>query len=511
MSASSSQTGFVPLSMTPPDAADDRHEPASPGEIVPEKLPFRLTRFLAWVSLVLILASSLFLAFFIGNFARETLLVRQQDYSLLLGGNLNHQIARRFVVPTMLAFGRIALRQPLQYRLLDEVVQDTIKGLQIDTLRIYGTDKVVNYSLDRSELGRGDMTPSSMTQALDTGKPVFETLSSMSLLKAMFMLDMADRAFLLRMSFPLSVQLPGEPEEEGESLIVGVVEVTKDITGDYETVIRFQWVILALCLGSSVVLFCLLQMFIVRAERILSERMARTRRLEAELHENERLVSMGRVIASIAHEIRNPLGIIRSSAELLLRRSSELDDANRRLLGAMYDESRRLSQTVNDFLDYARPRVPRQDLVDLNQVVDQVLGFLEGELRRSETAVSRQTPEVMVVHGDKDLLYRAIYNVVSNALQAMGSGGTLHILGRRLGEGQLELSFRDSGPGFDPAGLEHALDPFFTTKDHGTGLGLPIVNTIITGHGGQLHISNAPAPESGAVIAMILPLARDAS
>ena len=117
----------------------------------------------------------------------------------------------------------------------------------------------------------------------------------------------------------------------------------------------------------------------------------------------------------------------------------------------------------------------------------------------------------MVVHGDKDLLYRAIYNVVSNALQAMGSGGTLHILGRRLGEGQLELSFRDSGPGFDPAGLEHALDPFFTTKDHGTGLGLPIVNTIIIGHGGQLHISNAPAPESGAVIAMILPLARDAS
>ena len=498
--------------MNPPEPAGEPNEAVSPGRSLPEKLPFRLTRFLAWVSLVLILASSLFLAFFIGNFARETLLVRQQDYSLLLGGNLNHQIARRFVVPTMLAFGRIALRQPLQYRLLDEVVQDTIKGLQIDTLRIYGTDNVVNYSLDRDELGRGDMTPPSMMQALDTGKPVFETLSSMSLLKAMFMLDMADRAFLLRMSFPLSVQLPREREsEEEESFIVGVVEVTKDITGDYETVIRFQWVILALCLGSSAVLFCLLQMFIVRAERILSERMARTRRLEAELHENERLVSMGRVIASIAHEIRNPLGIIRSSAELLLRRSSELDTANKRLLGAMYDESRRLSQTVNDFLDYARPRVPKQDLVDLNQVVDQVLGFLEGELRRSETEVSRQTPEVMLIHGDKDLLYRAVYNVVSNALQAMGTGGTLHILGRKLGEGQLELSFRDSGPGFDAAGLEHALDPFFTTKDHGTGLGLPIVNTIVTGHGGQLHVSNAPDPEGGAVIAMLLPLAKDAS
>ncbi len=475
----------------------------------PESLPFRLVRFLAWVSLILIFASSLFLAFFIGNSARETLLIRQQNYSLLLGGNLNHQIARRFVIPTIMAFGRIALRQPMQYRLLDEVVSDTIRGLHVKSLRIYGADKVVNYSLDKAELGRADSVPPSMSTALESGKPIFEMLSTMSLFKAMFLPGLPPGSFTLRMSFPLSVELP-RPHDE-EEFIVGVVEVIQDITEDYKTVVRFQWFILILCLGSSAVLFGLLQMFIVRADRILAERMRRTRKLEAELHENERLASMGRVIASIAHEIRNPLGIIRSSAELLLGRTSETDAVNRRLLEAMYNESRRLSQTVNDFLDYARPRVPKKDPVEMNQVIDQAIGFLEGEFRRNNIHLERNTPPSLPTFGDKDLLYRALYNVVSNALQAMPHGGTLHLSGEVSDAEQIALTVQDSGSGFPPESLEHALDPFFTTKDHGTGLGLPIVNTIITGHGGSLKLSNAP--EDGAQVTLFLPLrpAEDAS
>lgn len=109
-----------------------------------------------------------------------------------------------------------------------------------------------------------------------------------------------------------------------------------------------------MCLLSSVVLFGLLLMLIHRAERVLAERMHRNRLLENELHSNEKLAGMGRVIASIAHEIRNPLGIIRSSAELLQRRTDKADSGTARILGAIYDESVRLSQTVNDFLDYAR-------------------------------------------------------------------------------------------------------------------------------------------------------------
>ena len=429
---------------------------------VDKGLPFGLTRFLSWISLILILASSVMLAFFIGNSARNTLLLRQQQYAMLMASNLNQQIYRRFTLPTFLAFGRIALRQSMQYQQLDDVVQSTILGLHLESLRIYGADRVVNYSINQMELGRTDITPASMERVMSSGIPFFETLSSVNMLSAMFMLKIPDGSYSLRTMFPLTVDL-GISESTGkpESLVTGVLEITQDITDDYDSVVRFQWLILATCLGSSTILFAILQFFIIKAERTLAERMSRNRKLEAELHQNEKLASMGRVIASIAHEIRNPLGIIRSSSEFLIRRTPEQEKGSpaQRILTAIFDESCRLSQIVNDFLDYARPRVPRQ---------------------RLGVECVRDTEGSLFVLGDKDLLYRAVYNILVNAYQAIGTNGTIHIRGERRDDGMIALSFHDSGPGFPPALLHKLLDPFFTTKDHGTGLGLPIVNTIIT-------------------------------
>ena len=471
-------------------------------------LPFGLTRFLSWVSLILILASSVLLAFFIGNSARNTLLLRQQQYGMLMASNLNQQIYRRFTLPTFLAFGRIALRQTMQYQQLDDVVQSTILGLHVESLRIYGADRVVNYSINPTELGRTDLTPASVERVMSSGIPYFETLSTVNMLSAMFMLKLPDGSYSLRTMFPLTVDLGiSESTGEPESLVTGVLEITQDITDDYDSVVRFQWLILATCLGSSTILFAMLQFFIAKAERTLAERMARNRKLEAELHQNEKLASMGRVIASIAHEIRNPLGIIRSSAELLIRRTPEQEkgSATQRILTAIHDESCRLSQIVNDFLDYARPRVPRQDRVDLNALLNQATGFLEGEMKRLGVDCLRDVEPSLFVLGDKDLLYRAIYNVLVNAYQAIERDGMIRVRGRRRDDGMVELSFHDSGPGFPPDLLPKLLDPFFTTKDHGTGLGLPIVNTIITAHNGRLLLTN---PEGGgAMITMLLPLA----
>lgn len=494
--------------------AQERRDQLEQGE-----LPFGLARFLSWTSFLLILASSLMLAVFIGNSARNTLIVRQQRYSLLLAENLNHQIYRRFTLPTVLTFGRVALRQPMQYERLDEVVQSTIHGLHVEILRIYGTDNIINYSLLNTEVGQADtITPAAM-QAMQTNEPVFETLSDIGMLKGMVALNLPPRSFILRTNFPLRVSWtpPDAPEgSEPETMVTGVLQLAQDITDDYDTVIRFQWLILGTCLLSSVMLFGLLQMFIVRAERILKARMTRTRKLEAELHENERLVGMGRVVASIAHEIRNPLGIIRSSAELLLRRTGETDAANRRILEATYDEACRLSQTVNDFLDYARPRAPRPHPADLNQVLDQTLCFLDSECQRVGVAIVRHTPTPLPVCGDKDQLYRAFYNIISNALQAIGGEGVIRIRGvvrddpikaedPACGSVQVvEVAIHDSGPGFDIETLPRVLDPFFTTKDQGTGLGLPIVNTIIVGHGGRVEAGNHP--EGGGLVRVILPI-----
>lgn len=466
-------------------------------------LPFGLTRFLSWISLILILASSITLAFFIGNSARNTLLLRQQEYAKLMAGNLNHQIYRRFTLPTFLAFGRIALRQPVQYQQLDEVVQSTIHGLHVEVLRIYGGDNIVNYSIDQTELGRSDLTPEAVPLAMKNGIPSFEILSQVNMLKAMFLLDLPRGSYVLRTIFPLSIEI-GTNKDTGkaESLVTGVLEIKQDITDDYDNVIRFQWLILATCLGSSTVLFGLLQFFIFKAERTLTARMLRTRKLEAELHQNEKLASMGRVIASIAHEIRNPLGIIRSSAELLLRRSEE-SGSSRRILEAVYDESCRLSQLVNDFLDYARPRVPRREVVDVSALLNQAQAFLNGELAKCGVELIRHIPSGLTVLGDKDLLYRAFYNILVNAMQAIEKDGIIRVRGQRLDDGFVELDFHDSGPGFPADVLPRLLDPFFTTKDHGTGLGLPIVNTIIASHDGRMALSNPVG--GGAKVTVILP------
>ena len=464
-------------------------------------LPLNYARTLSWLSLVVILLTSLGLSFFMSNSARQTLLTKQEDFARLLADNLNHQIFRRFALPTILAHGRIALRQSSQYEHLNEVVGSVIHGLPVERLRIYDFSRLVAFSTNKEDLGRTGLAPEGLEDVLRGGPAQVEIISAIPDWQAPFNIPLTRGTFVLRLLCPLR----GEAlEAGGEPPLMGALELTQDITDDYEQVLAFQGIIVVMCLLSSVILFALLLMLIHRSERVLAERMSRNRQLENELHSNEKLAGMGRVIASIAHEIRNPLGIIRSSAELLQRRTDKADNGTRRILDAIYDESVRLSQTVNDFLDYARPRQPRQDLVDANLVLDQALAFLEGEWHRCDVRLERDTPPGLYLLGDKDLLYRAFYNILINGQQAMNGPGVMHVSGRRE-EDEIILQFRDSGPGIDEAILPNLLDPFFTTKDGGTGLGLPIVQSIIVSHGGQLRLDNAA--EGGAVVTVILPAA----
>jgi signal transduction histidine kinase len=258
------------------------------------------------------------------------------------------------------------------------------------------------------------------------------------------------------------------------------------------------------------------------------------------LHQNEKLAGMGRVIAGIAHEIRNPLGIICSSAQFLLGRAKETDPAGANILRAIYDEGRRLSQTVTDFLDYARPKIPRQDPVDVLAVLEQSLSFLGPELSANKVQLNKTyltedggpTPGAFMLAGDKDLLYRAFYNVLINAVQAVKERPERRISleVRPAAEDDIAggsrrdfvlVAVADNGPGFGDEDLSRFLDPFYTTKPLGSGLGLPIVSSIIASHGGVLEIANRrrqgsdaenPAPDGqkivGAVVRIILPLAR---
>ena len=158
---------------------------------------------------------------------------------------------------------------------------------------------------------------------------------------------------------------------------------------------------------------------------------------------------------------------------------------------------------MNDFLDYARPRQPKQDPVDLGLVLRQILAFVEGDFARDNIVVEPKMCDHLWVLGDKDLLYRALYNVLVNGRQAMKKDGTL-VIRTFERDNWAVVEVTDSGPGFDPDTIDKLFEPFFTTKDAGTGLGLPIVRSIIESHGGSVHLSNAE--EGGARVEVLLPL-----
>jgi signal transduction histidine kinase len=470
-----------------------------------EDRPFKLVKFLSWSSLVFILGTSLFLSIFIANQARETLLEKQKNFAMLLAENVNHQIFQRFTLPTLLRFRRIELQNPEQYAQLDKVVGSTIHGLHVLSLRIFDADEVVSYASETAQVGREDLSDHLVQKSLEGGPTNFEIISDVSSLWSMFYPDLEAKSVVLRTVYTLRAErsiISGGASGQ----IMGALEFTQDITEDYATVVGFQWLITITQFLSSMLLFLILVFFIRRAARIVADRAQEQRRLERELHQSERLASMGRVVAGIAHEIRNPLGIIKSSAQLLLKKADGAgqDPGAARILQAMYDEIGRLSQTVNDFLDYARPKQPRMHPVNMALVLDQAMVFLEREFTSKGVVVARDYPAELPVLGDKDLLYRALFNILMNAVQAMEGAGTLTILGRVEG-GAVALSFTDSGPGFAPETLEKAADPFFTTKDHGTGLGLAIVATILDSHGAHLAFSNAES--GGAQVTVTFPAA----
>lgn len=466
-----------------------------------------LVKFLSWSSLALILLVNLFLSIFLSNYARQDVLSKQKEFALLLAENLNHQIYQRFTLPTVIGFGRVELSQPAQYDRLEKTVLSTIHSFHVSEVRIYDFDKRVSFSTDKELVGQTGYAGTAILESLEQGTSSFQLVSRTGMLGGILDFNPKPDSITLRTIYPLRTErslIPGNPQ----GFIMGVLEFTQDITDDYQKVVDFQRIIIGTSLASSILLFIMLRVIISRAGRINAQRIAEREQLERELQQQEKLAGMGRMVAGIAHEIRNPLGIIRSTAELLLKRNKETDGVNARLLSAIFDESKRLSKTVGDFLDYARPKTPRQDVVDLAVTLDQALTFLEAKCEELGVVVSRDYAPGLAVRGDKDLLYRAVYNVLSNALDSLAEDKekarpAVIKVAATADKDAVTLCITDSGPGFCPENKDRLLDPFFTTKDAGTGLGLAIVRNIVESHNATLTLDNAA--DAGACVTMTFP------
>ena len=489
----------TPFSYTGPATASAR--PAGS-----KQRPLRFSRHIALITLFFVLVMAVALSTYIGLEARETLFAKQKASAEIMADYLDNQIFRRFTLPTQLGFSNVDLNHPAQLRHLDEVVQSTVHGLRVERVRIFDATGMIVYSTNKEEVGNTEMASRAVLTAANFDGPLFDTDTALPSLTSIFTLPLPPNTYVLRTTVPLRIH-HRLPSAEDVGPLLSTLEFTQDITHDFENAIRFQLAVLVTTLLSVISLVLLIFFIIRRAEKAVAVRMKEEQRLLEELHQHEKLAGMGRVVASIAHEIRNPLGIIRSSAELLLKRAGDSDRITSGILTAIYDESKRLSQTVSDFLDYARPQQPRRQIVNFDATINQALAFLSHETNQNEMAIccTKKPDEAYLVQGDNDLLYRVVYNIVVNAMHASGHGGALTINLSNISSPfkGVKAVFHDSGPGFPKELLAQVLDPFFTTKDAGTGLGLPIVNSIVTSHGGSLELGNAP--EGGAVITITLP------
>ena len=246
------------------------------------------------------------------------------------------------------------------------------------------------------------------------------------------------------------------------------------------------------------------------------------RRMQQELRRNERLATLGQLSAGVAHEIRNPLAGIGTSAQVLLKRFEAGDD-RARFVQVILDEVARLDRIVTSLLQYARPRQPELHAVRLADCVQRVVGMsLENAQRNGVRVESEVAPRLNAVYIDSDLVHQVLLNVTLNALQAMPAGGTLryevrHIRRRRPPRGPgrrtedrrrsderrkapdrkvspwieiQQVRVIDTGVGIPRGTLAKLFDPFFTTKASGTGLGLSISQTIMQEHGGSIAVDS---------------------
>ena len=462
--------------------------------------PFKLVKYFTFTSLVVILVGSLALSMVIANRAETVLLKKSEDYALLMAENLNHQVFLQFIIPAALQFGQvIQLRNKALFNRLDKVVRNTLHSFSVETVNMFDREQnVIFYSFDKKLVGRKGLGGIDYQQAL-LGKSRSKLIRRGGFWGLMFG---APREGELRTYVPLRAE---KPLSNIEGPILGVFEIVQDLSEDYRTIIHFKHRIILTSVVIMGVLFLILRHVVKRGEEIIEKRAQERLLLKEKLSHAERLASLGEMVAGISHEIRNPLGIISSTGELLKQKIARTD-TEVKLTDVIVEEADRLNGIVTDFLNFARPQAPNLMPCKVDEVIKKNLTFLAPEINKNSYEVhTRFASDIPEMQADPGLLYQAFLNILMNAMQAMPEGGAIYIELSAHGN-TLTILFCDEGPGISDEILNKIWEPFFTTKDKGSGLGLPIVRKIIEGHGGDIVIENAP--EKGAQVTVTLPANR---
>jgi signal transduction histidine kinase len=234
----------------------------------------------------------------------------------------------------------------------------------------------------------------------------------------------------------------------------------------------------------------------------LAEANEQIQKAEEAVRRSDRLAALGQLSGGLAHELRNPLGTIKASAEMLNRTVSSENEVAREVAGFIASEVDRTNSLITRFLDFARPLRIRPDQTDLTQTLDRAVAAAARE--KPQVAIYKNyEPEIPPFPFDAELMERVFFNLILNAAQATEPGGAVTVKTRQAGPA-VEVSVIDRGTGIDPKDMDSIFNPFFTTKPEGVGLGLAIVSKIVDQHGGKIAVESEPG--KGSVFHVLLPM-----
>ena len=443
---------------------------------------FKLYKYFSITSFVFIFIGTIVLSYLNTHWARELQLKKNEEYAQLLVSNLNHQIFRQFVIPMSLRYGKIQLRDKKQYERMDTIVRGTLHGYNIEMVNIYDLNDIISYSFDKELMGIKDIGGHSYQTAL-MGVSTSE-------------IEQNGDFWEITLGIPKEIKVttfaPLHAEKSLASItgpIIGVIEITQDITDGFRTIFNFQILVILTIMAVMSLLFLILIFVVKRGEAIINQRAKEQLKLKEQLSRAEHLSTIGEMVAGVSHEIRNPLGIIRSSAELLKKKMASYD-ATSTIPDIIIEEGARLNSIITDFLNFARPRQPDFVACRIEDVLGKNLKFIASEAKKEGYKLNIQYgPDLPEIMADMDMLYQAFLNILINAMQAMPGGGDIQI-NITAENDRIKIQFLDEGQGIADEITTKIWDPFFTTKEKGTGLGLGIVKNIIESHNGAIHIEN---------------------
>jgi signal transduction histidine kinase len=459
--------------------------------------PFRLVKFFTFSSLVIMFTATIIISALNGHWVRNILLEKSKEYASVLVENLNHQIFSRFMLPVLLQQGEVRLREEDQFLLMDKVIRSTLHSFNVEMVTLYDENNIISYSFDQDKIGQKNAGGVHYEKAMKK-EATSRLVQQGSFLELLFWFPQKTKIITFA---PLKADKLIIPELAGH--VLGVVEIVRDVSDDYKQVVKLQGLTVGSCFIVMGILFFVLLFVVKHGEKIIGRRAEEKLKLEEKLSQAEHLSAIGEMTAGISHEIRNPLGIIKSSAQLLKKKMEKID-AKTSIPDIIVEESGRLDNIITDFLDFAKPKMPDFHPCKVEDIIEKNIAYLTPRIEDNDfiiiKEISEHLPEVIA---DSAMLYQAFLNILINAFQSLKNKGSITIQ-IKYDSSSIVINFIDSGEGIPEEILKKIWSPFFTTKDTGTGLGLGIVKNMIEAHNGTITITNMEP--QGANVEITLPV-----